>query len=364
MRIAVIHAVDGTDVRVHKLCRSMIRLGHEVHFIGWDRRPRAKKTLALDETRLHILVLETRHGKFSAGGFRRFLGFIYAAVRRIDPQVLWVVNEDLAAFLLPLRAMGRRGLVLDIFDALADRHSHRSAGLRLGIRGVSRLARARADVLVATDEARGARMRQYRDKLVVIANYPEDPGEALARTLPTGPIQIWAGGSLNRIRGLEQLLAAIEGLHSVRIHSAGWSYDSCAEAFLKHPSVEFHGILTPKDSLAAAARCDAVFAYYQPVSVNYRMASPNKVYDALSIGRPTIINSEVGIARFVADNDVGFVCPYDDIEALRRIIAGLGEQRQRLPMFAERARALFRERYTWAAMEPRIRDTLARFGRG
>jgi hypothetical protein len=39
MRIALIHGNDGSDVRVGKTCRSLARLGFDVHFIGWDRRP-------------------------------------------------------------------------------------------------------------------------------------------------------------------------------------------------------------------------------------------------------------------------------------------------------------------------------------
>jgi UDP:flavonoid glycosyltransferase YjiC (YdhE family) len=37
MRILLLYGTDGSDIRTVKLCRSLSRQGHEVHFVGWHR---------------------------------------------------------------------------------------------------------------------------------------------------------------------------------------------------------------------------------------------------------------------------------------------------------------------------------------
>ena len=346
---------DGTDVRLNKLCHAMLRLGHNVHFIGWDRQPDQPKQLHLGDTHIHIMVRATVHGRWNMVGHLAYVRYVSHLCRKIRPDLAWVVNEELALSLLPLRYFLCRYLVCDIFDSLADRHSQRGS-LIVGLLRLGTIAaRAGSDRLIVTDEARKARLGRFRYKAVVIGNYPEDPGPELSKSLPVGPVHLWVAGSLMGSRGLETALAVIDDCENVDIQSAGWIYDSiAAEKFLKHPRVHFHGILSPAESLAAAAACDAVFAFYAPVSVNNRLASPNKIYDALSIGRPIIINEEVAVSKFVTDQNMGYTCKYDDVESLKRIVLALKAQRSNLPEFADRARALLKKGYTWAAMTQRI----------
>ena len=171
---------------------------------------------------------------------------------------------------------------------------------------------------------RKARLGRFRHKATVIGNYPEDPGPELAKTLPVGPTQLWIAGTLVGGRGLDQALAVLDACEDVEIQSAGWIYDKvAADRFLSHPRVHFHGVLSPPEALAAAAACDAVFAFYAPSSINNRLASPNKLYDAISVGRPVIVNEEVAVSKFVTDREMGYVCKYDDEAALTKIVAAL-----------------------------------------
>jgi glycosyltransferase involved in cell wall biosynthesis len=217
------------------------------------------------------------------------------------------------------------------------------------------ISRIGADRLIATDIARYERFGSFKEKCIVVENYPEDPGEDLANTPLGGPIRIYAGGSMSVRRGLEQLIDVVETTPNVEIISAGWLYDNYAtNVFAKHPKVSFHGIVKANESLRLAAQCDAIFAFYEPNSVNNRQASPNKVYDAMSIGRPIIINEEAAVSKWVVENNLGFRLPYTDIDGLRRIVESMEEQRRFLPEFAQDKRQLFNEGYSWEKVEPRL----------
>jgi glycosyltransferase involved in cell wall biosynthesis len=284
-----------------------------------------------------------------------FFRHIAVKLRELRPSVVCAVNEELAFAVLPFKGRYYRALVCDIFDSLGARAGTRAWYKRGVLRAVSYLGLAGADRLIATDEHRRDMLGSFSGKAIVVENVPEDPGPALAQQIPSGPIRIWAAGSIEREKGFPELLQAVEQLPDVQIVSAGWPYDDFAsEVFLKHPRVEFHGIVTARRSLELAASCDAVFCFYAPLHAYRANASPNKVYDAMAVGRPVFINREVRLATWVEDTGVGDVCAYADVAGLRHLIAELMERRATLPAFAARSRGLFLERYQWALMETRL----------
>jgi glycosyltransferase involved in cell wall biosynthesis len=364
-RVAMIHGNDGSDVRVGKTCRSLARLGFDAYFVGWDRRPDAPKTIDLGGCQPHVIKAATVNGKGTAGAHAKFIRHAVTTLAKVRPDVVCAVNEELACAVLPFKGILYRKLVCDIFDSLSARAGRQPAPLRailnlgggLGLRG--------ADRLIATDEERRRMLGKFAGKTVVIENVPEDPGEQLSLGLPEGPTRIWVGGSLDEGRGLRQLMEAIEPLPDVEVVSAGWPYDPySASVFVKHPRVRFNGIVTAGGALQLAASCDAVFSYYAPRNSYMINASPNKVYDALAVGRPVLINSEVKLAGWVESERVGYVRPYEDVDGLRETIASLSQQRGHLSGFARRVRSLFLGRYQWAQMEPRLAALYEELARG
>jgi hypothetical protein len=354
MRIALIHANDGTDARVGKTCRSLVRQGFETHFIGWDRRPDSQKRVDLGGARSHVMPRGTAHGRWSLGGYFAFLHHVLRALKDLRPDVVCAVNEELAFLLVPFRHLLYRRLVCELYDPLDARHSGASAPVRAASRLVSSFALRFADQLIVTDGNRLGMVGQYQHKTAVIENVPEDPGPGPAERIPAGPVRIWAAGSLDEAHGLRELLAAIEPIPGVSVLSAGWPYDAYAsETFVKHPRVEYRGIVTSARALELAATCDAVFCFYAPVNVNMINASPNKVNDALAVGRPVLINQEVKVADWVRQHGAGYSCGYSDVAALREIVRGLGSKRDGLPMLAQRLRELFGQR-SWNAQESRL----------
>ena len=355
MRIAVIHGNDGSEVRVGKTCRSLRRLGQEVYFIGWDRDPDIEKKIDLGTSSLEIMKLKTRHRRWNFRGQVCFSLHIARKLSHIRPRIVCCVNEDLSFLLLPFRKIFYKYLVCDVYDALADRHSNRSWLFCILLKLISFIVRSCCDRLIVTDSARYERYGRFRRKCTIVENVPEDPGENLSKTLPQGNTKIYVTGSLSWDKGLENIIKAVEGLDGVEIISSGWPYYDYAETvFIKHQKVCFKGIVTLAQSLQFAAQCDAVFAFYAPVSVNNRYASPSKIYDALSVGRPVIINSEVRVAKLVKEKGIGYICDYDDVEGLKELIVSLKQKRKELASFAPRARELYLQNHTWEIMEKRL----------
>lgn len=354
-RIALIHGNDGFDVRVGKICRSLSALGYDVHFIGWVRRPQENKEVDLGSASIHTMIHSTHFGRATITGTLRFGWHIAKTLAKLRPEIVCCVNEDNAFLALAFRRIFYRYLVCDVFDALLDRHSHRHRPIPIILSLISEVTRISADRLIATDDSRFERFGRFRQKCIVIENVPEDPGDELSRIKVEGPIKVYVAGSLTLTRGLKQIITVAEALGNLQIVSAGWPSDEYAsKVFIRHPLVSFHGIVTPRKSLELAAGCDAVFAFYSPTSINNLHASPNKVYDAMAVGRPVIINQEVVLSQWIIKNELGFRCSYYDVEAVESIIVCMENRRDNLNKFAERVRGIFVRKYTWKFMESRL----------
>jgi glycosyltransferase involved in cell wall biosynthesis len=355
-KITLIHGNDGSDVRIGKMCRSLSRLGYDVSFIGWDRRPNAKqRSIDLGAAKPHIMQLATNHGRATILGQLKFTWFAIRSLRRQKPHVLCVVNEDLALMFLPFRKILFSKLVCDIFDPFDDRHSGKSLIHRVISKSVSFLSRTFCNHLIATDENRKLRLGKFGSKATVIENMPEDPGEELSKLIPNGPIKIYVSGTLNEGRGIKQIIEVAEKSTDVKIIAAGWTYDDYArDVFAEHSSVDFRGIVTLSSSLELASQCDAVLCFYTPTSDNNLNASPNKIFDAMSVGRPSIINSETKISNWVAEHGYGYSCPYNDVGKLSAIISSLIKERDTLSKKSEKWRNDFSNNYSWSLMEKRL----------
>ncbi|MDA8964584.1 hypothetical protein N9H09_00215 [bacterium] len=357
-KITIIHGNDGSDVRVGKMCRSLSRLGFDVCFIGWDRRPNLReKSIDLGGADFRLFKHETRNGRCSLLGQIKFTYFAIRELRKQKAYTLCVVNEDLALMFLPFRRMLFSKIVCDIFDPFNDRHSGKGWFFSTFAKFVSFVSRTFCDHLIVTDENRKNRLGEYSSKSSVIENFPEDPGPELCQSLPEGGLRIYVSGTLNEGRGLRQILKVVEASVDVEIVAAGWIYDDyTSEYFVNHPKVDYRGVVTLATSLVLASQCDAVLSFYAPSSDNNINASPNKIYDALAVGRPSIVNSEVLVSEWVIERGYGFCCAYDDVDALKDLINRLRSHRLDLSIRSLKWYSEFQDDYCWSRMEESLEE--------
>jgi glycosyltransferase involved in cell wall biosynthesis len=254
-----------------------------------------------------------------------------------------------------------RHLVLDIFDSLLARDV-RAPVQRAGAWAMRTAAHVGSDKIIETSDQLRSMLGRYAGKAVVVLNVPEDPGESVSRDYPTGPaIQICTGGSLSRTRdGLETLLRAVDMLPpgEVHIQASGWLHDDYAKnEFVNHPAVTYRWLESPDEFRRVAARCDALTSLRADAGATlYRSwVLPNRLFDALSVGRPIIVSSTMRIAPWVEEQGFGFSWEPGDAEGLVAIFHKLKERRAQLPAYAEGVRKVYTSQYTWPRMEQRLK---------
>lgn len=357
MKIAIVFGNDGSDVRLLKTCRSLRLLGHQVHLIGWNRRPDLNAATPPDGVIPHVIDYRVPTRRSTFLGQWAFTKHALSTLSRLRPETVIAVNEDNAIRVLPLYGSAYKHLVCDIYDSHIDRFSNHLLPIRTAAYSVSKLAQTLSDSVIVTDDRRQRCLGVNIGKSYVIGNFPEDPGEILSKQPVTGPLTIFVSGSLSKMRGLDTLIKVLETNQSLRIRAAGWFSDTFSEnVFARHQQVEYLGRLTPFQSLEEAAKCDAVLAMYAPTNKNNIKASPNKIFDAMSVGRPVVINSEAEVSGWVTDNGLGFSCPYYDHSQFTAILEVLKTQRDSLNHFAASSRSLFQTGFSWESTLPIFKD--------
>lgn len=332
MKILYSHTSTPTYIRCLKNISALTEAGHSVFFFGAQREggPVYDPDAFAGNPNLKV---EMYPHKFPHGLGSAFylLGFLVALRRKIDevkPDVVLLTNEEL--MLVTPFFDKRHRIALDAIDAL-DIRSDSLVSLRGLIRRFVSYARSKADLVVEVEEFRSTLRPEFRSKTIVVRNTPAASNPTMVDPTATDDLNpplplkyIYASGSLNSgINGLETLIAAAKRFDGLHVVIAGYIKDQPLLDLIEanRDYVVFYGPLPHAQSMALGQRASAIFAHYKPLNQNFRLAAPNKVYEAFALARPLLINSEAVISQMCRDEGFGHVSPYGDVAALGHEIA-------------------------------------------
>jgi len=200
-----------------------------------------------------------------------------------------------------------------------------------------------------------------RHKIKVVRNTPVDRG--IAEMPPPGaPIKIFFGGWLDRGRGLIQLLDLVRENEDFELTIAGEGDDELVRLIRETPRTTFLGFVGHDRVMQETANCHIVSALYDPRRPINRYAASNKLAEALSLGRPALVNSEMLITEDLAPYQCLVVVPYNDVakevaERLRQLVMedGCGNYRR----MSQATRRAYEELYDWRIARAGMADALS-----
>ncbi len=336
-RLLYLSINDGSDTRINKEIRTLAR-DFDVDYVG------------IGQSDGRSFVKEyCRSFKIVRGGHKNPLVFLKYGFRvsktycfrRFDS--IHIINENLLLVFLPFLFWRRRKLVLDVFDSIFLR-----SGKRLGwLRDLCYQLPKR--IIVTDDNRKSLVPIQFHAKTVVVENFPYRFAGNIAKTSQPDELVIFYNGSMSRSRGTDLLQQLLETDRRVSVKMAGWIYDQPTRQLAQHPRVEFLGVLTQQQSMELAAHCDYILSLYEPINENNINASPNKIYDAIQVSTPVIINREVKIAAFVEQNQIGYVLDSFYADDYPKLVEEL-VYRKKNYRFSEK----LGNRFTWEAVENKL----------
>ncbi|HEV8697471.1 MAG TPA: glycosyltransferase family 4 protein [Candidatus Limnocylindrales bacterium] len=265
-------------------------------------------------------------------------------------------------------ALGRRHRAPVVYDA---------RDIYLEARNLSRM-RGPARWLLATAERRWAHssarvitvneayadvlersLRVPRPLIVMNCSYRYDPPDPPVRRfhdrlgLPAHRHVVLYHGGLFAHRGIEELITAIADVPGADLVLMG--YGVLAEALpaiiASSPAAKRIHILPavpPQELHDWVAAADIVAMPIQPSTLNHRLTTPNKLFEAMAAGVPIVASDLPGMATIVSETRCGVLCdpidPSSIATAIRRLLDAPSDERE---AFGIRGRTAAHETYNW-----------------
>jgi glycosyltransferase involved in cell wall biosynthesis len=163
-------------------------------------------------------------------------------------------------------------------------------------------------------------------------------------------------GGLAPDRGIEQLVAALPGLDpSTHLVFLGYGpLEPWIAALVGQPPTGGRIHLLPAVPPAAligwVASADVVAMPIQPSTLNHRLTTPNKLFEALTAGAPVVAADLPGMATIVRETGCGVLCDPTDAAAVATAIRTvLDAPPEVYASYRRAARTAAVERYSWEA---------------
>jgi glycosyltransferase involved in cell wall biosynthesis len=355
------------DPRVEKIARALAGAGYEVRLLGWDRSaslPALSRGNGLEVRRLPIRA-EFGQGLANLPNLLRWQWGLWSwlARNRRDYDAIHACDFDTVLPALLAKKLWGKKVVYDIFDFYADHLRSTPGRLVRLIRAADLGAINRADAVILADDSRREQIRGSSPRrCTVVYNSPEDlrceleGSFAPAAAVTPGSLRLCYVGLLQVERGIMELLEVLSRRPQWRLDLAGFGGDEAAitAKIRAMPNVAWHGRIPYRQALGLSLQADTLFATYDPAIPNHRYASPNKVFEAMMLGKPVIVARGTNMDRMIAAAGCGIVIEYGDTAALEDALARLAAGPELRRKLGENARRAYDATYSWAVMEKRV----------
>jgi glycosyltransferase involved in cell wall biosynthesis len=277
--------------------------------------------------------------------------------RRNDFDILHACDFDTILPALLCKRLFRKIVVYDIFDFYADHLRATPVWLIRWIRRADLWAIDQADAVILVDEARKAQIAGARTKnLTILYNTPEDCIPEVIEKSGEYSLRLAYIGLLQFERGLLVTLQVLKMHPEWRLDLAGFGGDQAEILAIaeKLPNVKWHGRISYENTLAISATADGLLALYDPSIPNHRYASPNKLFEAMMLGKTVVVARDTNMDRIVEEAQMGLVVEYGKINELENALTELTNNPQSRERFGKNARRAYDQKYGWPVMEKRL----------
>lgn len=358
-KLLIVAAHEGKgNAHIDEFIPSLAKAGYQITFVGWDRRKKLPASYREENVVYKFIFRGWGYASkwlivaLPLWGIRLFFHLLFQR-----PDLIIAIDFDSS---LPASLAGflnRVPMLYVILDTYSLRYTVPKCLRRL-IQMVDNWVMKMADKIIVPDESRILEDYKNKDKFTVIYNCCRDlsgnvPAERKQRS--NGPITVLATGYLRETRGIKLLLQASGYLPDMRILMAGTIYEKdLHDTIDSNPNVKFLGQVPLEEAYCLNFDVDVVFTFYDPSSEINRRAASNKWADAMMASRPILVNSELVRAEWIRSNDMGYLCPYGDVEQLVKCLEHIRDNPEERKQKGKNGRRLFEQGYNWETMEIRL----------
>lgn len=357
------------DPRVEKEARALAGAGYSVTALGWDRSAIMPERESRDTWEIVRLPIRAPFGK-GLGNLPQVIRwqwglFCWLVRHRLEYDLIHACDFDTVVPAYLVRICWRKKIVYDIFDFYADSLQRTPNWLKSALRRKELFFINRVDGVILADEARREQIAgTHPSRLVIVVNSPEDVvGPVSPVDFPPGSqLRLAYVGLLETRRGLLLILDVLRDHPDWTLELAGTGRDAQAilDVARSMPNVHWNGEVDYAKAIAINASADVLFATYDPEVPNHRYASPNKIFEAMMLGKPVIVARNTNADRLVEETGCGIIVSYGNRSDLEGALSGLAQDTRLRQQLGSNGRKAYDSKYSWEHM----RTALITFYRG
>ena len=355
------------DPRVIKQAHTLTQAGYPVMIIGWDRTGDSKQFEEVRGLEIQRIFIPA---KFGQGIFNllslirwQFNLFRWLFIQRNHYRVIHACDFDTVIPSLACKILLNKHVIYDIFDFFSDNINSVPALFKLLIKKADLLIMGWVDAVILVDHARRQQIAEARPKRIAyIYNTPQDLPKAHNRNIKrekhfnSANLHLAYVGQLQYDRGLFELCEVLQKHPQWHLCLAGFGSGEKAlvRNALQIPNISWKGKVTYDEALDINSKADILVATYDPQNPNNQYASPNKLFEAMMLGKPIIVARNTNIDRIVEENRMGLVIEYGSISELEKAILLLENDSRLLHQLGKNARDTYENSYPWRLMQDRL----------
>lgn len=360
--IAIIRSSAFKTTRVIRQAKELANTGRNVTIIHWERmvdNEHNDNVIASLDFDCRVVSYNRRceYGKGIYSFFDRLGWFIFLlkVVFFGKFNIVQAVDFDSAfpAFLAS-KSKGKK-FVYDIADFIETFDSNIPSVVRALIRKLSSIIVKFADLIIIPDKNRLVNIEEHdRDKVVIVNNAPNlDLNQINVETLDSSILSelnefktnVFYYGAFNEDRAIRLFLEASKDtrLSNVNFWFAGWGALEQEVNKFNGDNVYYLGRLRQLEALSILSKMDCSLIFYDPAYEHNRLASPNKIFEAMAVGVPVLVSFNTSIDKLVVDENIGYACDYG-LEPLISTLISVQEEKQEVK--AKNIKLLYSD-YCW-----------------
>jgi glycosyltransferase involved in cell wall biosynthesis len=328
------------DPRVKSEAEALVKAGHTVHVLGWDRHGTFPRSEEINGVLVHRIG-RTLGMKIMPLDILRMRFWWKEAVRREAPfidkiDVIHCHDLDTLPIGIRLKKLRKIPLIYDAHEIWGYMVSFDIPWWKRYINLEKRLVKE-ADIMITVDEplqeyfaeffGRADEDAKLSSKPIYIIKNCKEFNE-VAYQPPTEKIftMVYAG-TLGASREILELMDAVRETDNIKFIIAGSGNKKYVRKVKKHCSqnnnVKYLGRISQEEVIALTKRCHVGVCLLGKGTLSNKMALPNKVFEAMVSGRPLITTKGLYYSDFAHEKGFGIpVGSVDEcIEAIKILMA-------------------------------------------
>lgn len=353
------------DSRASKEISSLLNNNYNVYVLGLDRD---KKIKDYDNISLNNKNINGSFFKFNCRygiGVKTIIGLFFFQIWLLYKLIInnkkykyvHACDFDCGFVSMIICKIFNKKMVYDIYDYYSDSRNMPNKIEKI----INKLENKVINYSVVTIICGEWRKKQIEGsspkKIVVIHNTPDInlvDRKVIVKS-SNKKIKIAYVGILQEHRLLMEILEEVKTKEKYELHIGGFGLyeDYLIKMSEKYNNIYFYGSLVYADVLNLEKDCDLLFATYDPKIRNHKYSAPNKIYEAMALGKPIIVCKNTGIDKFVTKYKLGQVINYDAKDFFDKI-NNIFSENKKLKEFSFNSKKLYNEKFSWSIMEKKL----------